>query len=146
MKRANVELIEKVYEALRRKDADAVAAFCASDIQVHQSDELPWGGTYTGSGEAMQFFGKVMSFIDSEVAVERILDAGDYVVMTGRTVGTSKATRRKFDVPLVHLWRVKEQKVASLAVFLDNVSILPALMPEQQPPSVFHRSSSYAHQ
>lgn len=127
---SNVETVMKIYEALRRKDAQAIAALSRADIQVHQSTELPWGGVYKGPEQAMTFFGKVTSYIDSQVSVERVLDAGDHVAVIGRTTGRVKATGSTFDVPLVHLWKLQEGRIALLAVFLHNPSILPALEQE----------------
>lgn len=127
MRSANVQFIRQVYEALKRKDASALAALSRSDIEIHQSAELPWGGAYKGVEQALLFFAKVVSYLDSTVEVEQILDAGDSVVTTGRTVGTAKNTGEAFDVPVVHVWRVEAGKIVSLHVFLDNPSILPAL-------------------
>ncbi|MBV8710099.1 MAG: nuclear transport factor 2 family protein [Acidobacteriaceae bacterium] len=132
MPRQNVKLISEVYDVLKRKDQATLAALSRVDIQVHQSEELPWGGAYEGLDQAMAFFGRVTSYIDSAVSVEGILDAGDHVVVIGHSAGTVKATGKTFSVPLVHVWKLQEGKIASLAVFLDNISILPALAPEKQ--------------
>ena len=123
----NVQFIRHVYDALQRKDAAALAALSRPDIKVHQSNKLPWGGAYMGIEQAMLFFTRVVSYLDSNVHVERMLDAGDCIVTTGRTSGTAKKTGKAFDVPVVHVWKVEESKIVSLHVFLDNPSILPAL-------------------
>lgn len=123
----NMQFIRRVYEALKRKDAAAMAAVSHPDIKVHQSEELPWGGNYTGTEEALLFFSRVVSYLDSDVQVERMLDAGNCIVTTGRTVGTAQKTGKAFNVPVVHVWRVEAGKIASLHVFLDNPSIRQAL-------------------
>lgn len=125
--RRNVQFIGQVYDALKRKDAAALAALSCEDIQIQQSEELPWGGTYKGIEAAMRFFTGVASYLDSNVNVERVLDAGNCIVTSGRTAGISKTTGTAFDVPVVHVWRVEGGKIAALHVFLDNPSILPAL-------------------
>jgi len=127
MQRPNVAIVIKVYEALGRKDARALAEFCAQDIEIHQSAELPWGGDYQGAEQAMGFFGKVASFIDSKLTIDHILDAGDSVAVIGRTAGKVKATGADFDVPIVHHWTLRDSKITGLTVLLDNVLILPAL-------------------
>ncbi len=127
--RPNVKVVTSLYDALRRKDIHSMAALSNPDITVHQSEEVPWGGVYQGIEQALQFFGKVSSFLDSSVSIERILDAGDCVAVIGRTVGTVKATQQPFDTPLVHLWQLREGRIASLAVFLDH-AMLPQLQSE----------------
>lgn len=127
VQRPNVQFIRQVYAALKHKDAAALAALSREDIQIQQSEELPWGGTYIGVEAAMRFFTRVGSYLDSSVNVERVLDAGNCIVTTGRTAGITKTTGTAFDVPVVHVWRVEGDKIAALHVFLDNPSILPAL-------------------
>lgn len=128
MSRPNIETVLSVYDALSRGDTDTIAAFAAPEIEIHQSTELPWGGVYSGTAQAMAFFGKVTSFVEARVTVERMLDAGDCVAVVGRTAGTIRATSTPFDVPLVHLWEVCGGKVTRLEVFLDNLSMLPGVV------------------
>lgn len=130
MARPNVDMVKDIYDALRRKDAHAIAVMSRADIQVQQSAELPWGGAYAGVEQAMAFFGKVMATIDSHVKMMQILDADDHIVVVGRTAGTVKATGKEFDVPFVHVWQLEGNRVARLDVFLDNVAMLPALAQE----------------
>jgi ketosteroid isomerase-like protein len=127
MSSSNVELIMRVYDAFARRDAQALPALIDQSIEVYQSEQLPWGGRYRGVAQALSFFGKVTSFIQSKVTVEKVLDAGEHIAIVGRTVGTVKTTGATFDTPLVHIWGVGNGKVTSLSVYLDQSSILPAL-------------------
>jgi SAM-dependent methyltransferase len=43
--RPNVEVVGRIYEALKERDVPAALAFLAPDILIEQSEEVPWGGT-----------------------------------------------------------------------------------------------------
>lgn len=130
MTRSAVGTVLSVYDALARKDVAAITQLTAPEIEIRQSTELPWGGIYHGAAEAMAFFGKVTSFLDSRVTVERLLDAGDTIAVVGRTLGTVRATTTPFDVPLVHVWEVSDGRIARLTVVLDNPTMLPGIVCE----------------
>lgn len=125
--RKNVQLVMQLYSALAEKDVEAMQSLSDPNIEIHQSAELPWGGVYRGLSEAVQFFAKVTGFLDSKVTPEQTIDAGDFVAVVGRTEGTVKQTGRTFQVPLVHIWGVKHNRITSLAVLLDYPSISSAL-------------------
>ncbi len=123
----NLETIRKVYEAMAAKDGEAIRELSDPTIEVRQSEELPWGGTYRGLEEAMNFFHMVSGYLDSKVTVDRLMDAGDQFVVIGKTEGTVRETGRAFSVPLVHLWGLRDGRVAALVVLLDNPVMNAAL-------------------
>ena len=61
------------------------------DVEIRQTELVPWGGHYRGHEGAREFFGRVLGAIDSTVTVERFIDAGDHVAAVGRTRGRTRA-------------------------------------------------------
>jgi uncharacterized protein len=125
--RANVQLVLKMYEAFARRDAPAVFALLDEDAVIRQSTEVPWGGTYTGHAEIGQFFAKLSQSITSKVALQSVVDAGDHVVVLGRTQGTVNATGSAFDVPIAHVWHVREGRIRDAHFHIDNPTMRAAL-------------------
>jgi uncharacterized protein len=119
MARSNVELVERVYQAFRRRDFPEIFSCCAPEVEVIQSTELPWGGEYRGHEEVTRYFGTLTRHISSSVVLDRFIDAGDQVVAIGRTRGTVLATGRRFDVPVVHVWHVREGQIMKFLPYLD---------------------------
>ena len=129
MQVGNVEVVQAVYSAMKQGDFAAIFNLVAPTISIWQSEELPWGGSYEGPEEAKVFFGKVTSYLDATVALERFIPSGDFVVALGRTQGTTKLEGKPFDVPLMHLWKVKDGKIVGLQVYLENSTMRAVLSP-----------------
>ena len=127
MPRANVALIEGLYSAFAERDLAEVFRRLDAKVQIRQSTELPWGGSYDGHEGARQFFGKLAGAISSTLVLDRLVDAGDHVVAVGRTTGIVVATGRRFDVPIAHIWEVHDDKVTFAHFCIDNPTMIAAL-------------------
>ncbi len=124
---APVLLVEAVYEAFRRRDMAAIFGLLAEDVELEQSRALPWGGSYHGRDGARRFFGQLGSRINSSLAFERLIDAGDHVAAIGWTEGTVNATGARYRVPVVHVWQVRDGKIARVEFYIHHPSMLEAL-------------------
>lgn len=127
MPRGNVEVVQQVYQAMSAGDFPGMFSLISPEVKIWQTEDLPWGGNYEGLDQAKMFFGKVTSYLNPSVVLERFIDSGDFVLAIARTKGTTKATGSTFDVPLVHLWEVKDEKITGLKVFLENDMMKTAL-------------------
>ncbi len=121
------DAVRAVYDAFRRRDVAAVLARFDDDVEIRQSEEVPWGGTYRGHDEALRFFGTLVSHIETQVEIERLIVAGDTVVENGRTCGRARSTGREFAIDETHVWRVRDGKVVSMHAYVDNAAMLEAL-------------------
>ena len=111
----NIDVIRRVYEAMKSRDAEVMQELFADDISVWQSPALPWGGDYEGRDGAFTFFLALVEHIRSQVATENLFSAGDHVLQTGRTRGTVVANGAPFDIPEVHVWELRGGKVVGFA-------------------------------
>ncbi|HEX3821426.1 MAG TPA: nuclear transport factor 2 family protein [Candidatus Sulfotelmatobacter sp.] len=127
MSEANINLVKSLYEAVARRDQAAVIALVDPMIEVRQSDLLPWGGSYQGLGGLQNFFTKLLSNVDSQLDLNQYIDAGDDVVMVGRTHGKTKAKGTPFDVTAVHVWTVRNGKIAGFHPYVDTPAMLEVL-------------------
>jgi ketosteroid isomerase-like protein len=125
--RRNVEIVKRAYDALRRRDLDEIFSLFSPEIEIEQSDEIPWGGHYKGHDEARVFFGKLTQAITSSVALEAFIDSGDRVIVLGRTQGTANASGKRFDVPVAHVWTLENGLVVRAQYNIDNPTMLAAL-------------------
>jgi ketosteroid isomerase-like protein len=130
MSRENVEIVERLYEAFASRDVREILSRLAPEVEITQSTDLPWGGVYQGPDQFGLFFRNLTQHIHSTLTFERYLDSGDQVVAIGRTQGTVAATGAPFDVPIVHLWRLREGKVLSFQPYIDNPEMQAALAVE----------------
>jgi ketosteroid isomerase-like protein len=122
-----VTTIEQLYEAFRTRDIPKIMGLVRGDIQVRQTDLLPWGGQYDGLMGLQTFFAKLTQAITSEATVERMIDAGDRVVAIGRTHGTVNANGAPFDIPFAHVWTLREGRAAAFEAYIDTPAMREAL-------------------
>jgi len=127
MPRPNVLLVQRIYDAFRRRDVDKILSLYDPDIEISQSAEIPWGGEYRGHAGARQFIAALTQHITSAVTFEQIIDAGDRVAVIGRTKGTVNITGAAFDVPIVHLWELRNGLAVRAMYNIDNPTMLEAL-------------------
>lgn len=126
MSRENVRIIQSAYDAFARGDLQTVFNTFDPDMEIHQSQEIPWGGRYKGLNEIQTFFGKLRTAIESRVELE-FMDAGNCVVAVGYSKGKVRATNQEFNVRAVHVWTLKDGKAIRWEAYIDNPTMLSAL-------------------
>lgn len=123
----NIGLISHGYEAYARRDFPAVFALLHPEIEIFQTELLPWGGTYRGQEQARDFFRRLSEHVEATPEPEAFIDAGDRVVAVGRLRGRARASGQTFDLAIVHLWTVRDGRVARFEAYIDTPQMLRAL-------------------
>jgi ketosteroid isomerase-like protein len=122
----SVDVVRGVYEAFGRGDVPAVLGAMADDIEWHEAEGMPYGGVYHG-GEAVaqNVFGPITQDIpDFAVKPEEFIASGDAVAAVVRYTGTGKATGKQLDLPVVHVWDLRNGKIAQFRQFIDTAKFL----------------------
>lgn len=122
-----IALVRAVYAALAKGDVAAILAMSDPAIEIYQTEELPYGGHYRGHEGLAKFLGGVRATLDSKVEIQNLYLAGDCVVQIGRTRGTARATGAPFDAAEVHVWRVRDGRIAGLTAYVDTDELGRAL-------------------
>lgn len=124
---SKADVVKSIYEAFDRGDVAAVLTHFDEEIEISQSDEVPWGGVYRGHDGAVQFLTALTEHVETRVDIGRLVVAGDSVVEIGRTEGRARATGRAFSIDEVHVWRLRDGKAVRMEAFVDNGAMLSAL-------------------
>lgn len=127
MSNINLQIIRDLYDAYNNKNAERIFANCSTEIEILQTEQLAWGGFYKGFLEASTFFEKLVGNLNSKVEIENLIAAGDCVVAVGRTSGTVRKNGKPFDIPAVHVWTVREQKIVRFEAYIDTPAMLAVL-------------------
>jgi uncharacterized protein len=125
------QVVRDLYAAFERRDVGAVLRAFHSDIEVFQTEVLPWGGTYRGTMGAASFFQKLAASVDVTVTAEDFFEAGNTVVATARTRGRVRSNDVRFDLRSVHVWTIRGGKAVGIQFYFDTPAMLAAL--EQAP-------------
>lgn len=111
--------LQRIYEAFEARDFSKFFGLLSPEIQLTQNPGVPWGGKFRGHDGVRVFLERMAEQVISYVAIERILDAGESMAVTGRTYGATRRSHRRFDVPTVHLWEFKDGLATRLEIALD---------------------------
>jgi len=132
MSEQSVEFVRGVYDAFGRGDVPAVLGAFADDIEWFEAEGMPYGGVYRG-GEAVaqNVFGPITEdVVGFALAVEELFGSGATVAAVLRYTGTGKATGKALDVPAVHVWDIRDGKLARFRQYIDTVKyaeVVPAV-------------------
>ncbi len=121
------EMVQDIYGAFRVRDTARFFQHFAENIEILQSPDLPWGGCYRGHDEAREFLTALTAHISSSVTIERMIDSGDRVVVTGQTRGTVKANGASFDSQFAHVWTIRSGRIVRAEFYVDHRVMLPAI-------------------
>jgi ketosteroid isomerase-like protein len=127
-----VDAVRRSYEAFERGDIDAVVVDMDEEIEWHQAQGLPHGGTYRGLDAVRKAIFDPLDdewWDDFRADPSEFIDAGDHVVVLGRYTGRAKATGRSLDVPFAHVWTFRDEKAVRFRQFLDTAGWVGALAP-----------------
>jgi ketosteroid isomerase-like protein len=126
---SNVDTIRGCYEAFARGDGEAAVAPFAEDIEWTEAAGFPTAGTYHGVPAVVEnVFGPILSDWDGfRIEIERLLDAGDSVVMVGTYRGTWRATGKAMSARAVHVWDLRDGKAIRFEQFVDTLEVAEAL-------------------
>jgi len=124
---SDVEVVEKIYEAMADRDYDALFAMVDESVVLTQDDRLPWGGRHEGHDGIVVFAAALTGCIDSAVTHEFLFAADGEVIQVGRTKGTVVATGVPFDIPEVHRWTIRDGKAVKAHFAIDTPAMLAVL-------------------
>lgn len=123
----DIEVVEKIYEAMAGRDYDALFALIDESAVLTQDDRLPWGGRHEGHDGVVLFAAALTGAIDSAVTHEFLFSADDEVIQVGRTSGTVVATGVPFDIAEVHRWTIQDGKAIKAHFAIDTPAMLAVL-------------------
>jgi ketosteroid isomerase-like protein len=131
MSEQNVEFVKGVYGAFGRGDVPGVLGAFAEDIEWFEAEGMPYGGLHRGpEAVAQNVFGPITEDVEGfAVTPEELIGSGATVAAVVRYTGTGKATGKALDVPVVHLWDIRDGKLARFRQFIDTVKfaeVVPA--------------------
>ncbi len=126
-----VEQIAQAYKLFERGEEDQVFTQLADDVEIVQTEAVPWGGRVRGVEQFKAFFDRLHEHVDTTATIEELIESGEDVVAIGRTRGTANNTGAPIDIRVVHVWRVVDGRIALFHPFVDAPALRRAMgMPE----------------
>jgi ketosteroid isomerase-like protein len=121
---ANVAIIKKLYEYLANGDRDAIyRELVADDFELNEPWSLPYGGTYRGKDCVRRALKRIVeTWDDMEFEIIQYLANGDTVVVNAYLGCTGKRTGRRFHMPLMEQWRIRDGRIIELRPFFFDTA------------------------
>ena len=99
-----------------------LAATLDPDVVLHQSPDLPWGGTFHGHAGYEDWARQMSRAFDGlDVRDTRFFVDGDTMVVTCRLVTRSRASGETLDLPMAQVVRVRADRIVEFRPFYWNV-------------------------
>lgn len=126
----NIELIQRMYEAFGRGDIQTILENLTDDVEwiAEGPSSVSYFGKMKGPAEVQsKFFGGIGSTQeDMELTMEDFLAQGDAVAAFGRYSARVKATGKRFDAALGHLFKIRDGKVSKFVNVGDTAAVAAA--------------------
>ena len=123
----SIELVSKFYESLNQNDIETVLSLLHEDFEVTQSELLPWGGKFKGEAGFVKFSRLMLDAISPQAEAQEFIQAGENVIVLGRSRGRVNSNAALFDVRIVHIWAVADDKLLRFDVYIDTPAMKEAL-------------------
>lgn len=128
----NVEVIRRIYSAMRARNASAVVHSVDKDaewIPDRRVGEPP----IRGRDSVIEFFlDRISAFGEVEFEIERLLEQDDRVLAFVRVAGSGAASGAGFEMRIAHLWALRDGIVVRGQGYGDRAEALEALGPRQE--------------
>jgi len=124
----DADVVRSFYERVGSGDLPGGLELVADDATWTEMESFGHAGVYVGPDAVRDH---IFMRIGAEwepfaLAVDEVLDAGSSVVGVGTYSGTCRATGKSFSARVVHLFRVRDGKIASFEQFTDTAAIAAA--------------------
>ena len=63
------------------------------------------------------------------MAIERVIDGGKRIAVIGRTHSTIRGNGRRFDLPIMHLWKFQDGLAIRVEIVIEVQTMQAALKP-----------------
>ena len=131
----NVGLVQQVYAAFGRGDLDGLLAMLDPQVswRTPGPPDLPSAGLRHGVDAVREFFGILLNTFDiTNFAPTDFLAQGDKVVVLGTSLERVKATGRAVEFRWVHIFTIRNGRIAAFEEPADVSALVDATVPAVQ--------------
>ena len=125
----NVDLVAGVYAAFGRGDVPKVLGAMHPQIQWTETAGYKYGGIFRSPQAVLEnVFARIQADFESfSIDVERLIDAGNVVVVQAHYVGKGKATGKSVRAAVAHILEISDGKIVRFDQYVDSATINPII-------------------
>jgi ketosteroid isomerase-like protein len=126
----NLEIVKSTYEGkTSEENGKNLERHLSPDATWTEAKGFPYSGTYTGFEEINKnvFHRLATEWIGYKFTPEAYIAEGDKVAAYGTYTGINKLTNKSFSARVVHLWKLRNEKIVSFEQFVDSQPVNDAM-------------------
>ena len=131
MSQENVKTVQSMYAAFAKGDVPTVLGSMDPKIVWNEAESIPYadGNPYVGPDAIVEgvFARLVGEWEYWNLAVEKVLDAGETVVALGRYQAKNKQTAAEINAQFAHFWGFRSGKAVSFQQYTDTAQVQKAV-------------------
>jgi ketosteroid isomerase-like protein len=130
----NKQRVQEAYQLFLKGDIQGVIDRCHDDAEwtSPESDYIPFAGMFRGKQGIAEFFSKLGANAHPQrFEPQEFIAEGDKVVVLGQATWQVKPTGRSFDTPFIHVFTMRDGKVARFEAHADTAAGERAFRPDQ---------------
>lgn len=125
----NTALIQEMYAAFGRGDIAGILSRLTDDVEwtTEGPPVIPYTGKMVGRAQVETFFKALGSTQENmKLTTDGYIAQGDQVATHGRYSGVVKATGKRFDGPMAHIFTFRDGKVSRFLDIIDTAQMVDA--------------------
>jgi ketosteroid isomerase-like protein len=125
----NEKLARAFYDSLSPGHRERLFGLLAAHVVYEVPEGMPTGGgRFEGIADVRdRFLPNFYAALDVHLLPEEFISEGEHVVVIGRLEGKTRETAFPVDVPFVHVWTVRDDRLERLRLFTDTATLVRAL-------------------
>ena len=129
MTAVNETIVRDFYDAIVPGHRERVFSLQDAHIVYELPEGMPTGGgRFEGIKDVLErFLPSFYGALDVHFGAEAFITAGEHVVAIGRLQGKTREGAIPIDVPFVHVWTVRDDRLQRLRFFTDTAILTEAL-------------------
>ncbi len=123
------QVVLDFFAAAARRDMEATREFLAPDVSWNDNGppEMIGGGNFRNAGEVIDYiWGNIRDTRDLVITPQWVVSEGDKVVVLINEHATITATERYYDIDSIHVYTVKDGRIAHFINYFDSMPLLRA--------------------
>lgn len=121
----NKQFVLEGYQLFQRGDLAGMLARCTDDAEwiSPETDIAPFSGNFRGKQGIAEFFTKLDASLQTiRLEIQDAIAEGDKVVVLGEATWMVKANGQQFDTPWIHVYTVRDGKIARVQALTDTAA------------------------
>jgi len=125
----NKALVEKMYAAFGRGDVRTILDHLTPNVEwtLEGPSVIPFAGKRVGPAQVQKFFEALATTQDNQkLTIDDYIAQDDKVATTGRYSAVVKATGKRIDCAVVHVFTIRDGKITKFLDFADTAHMADA--------------------